>query len=95
MKKFGAASTRDARFVEGFRERVREDMKLYGFNTLGCHNSARKDWPGEFPYVHPFKTAAIDHWQQDARAEEFRDVFAPEFEEHCRKLYEERPKAGE
>ena len=84
LESFGAASASDPLFVEGFRRRVAEDMKAYGFNALGCHTRTRQYWKAPvWPYVQPFKVVDIDHWRTPVDAD-FPDVFSTAFENKCR-----------
>ena len=69
-------------WVAPYLQRVQEDVKVFDFNTLGCH-SPTDDFPHSFiPYVHSISFVDIAHWQHP-RWGDFMDVFAPEFERHC------------
>lgn len=73
----------EAALLEGFRNRVAEDLRTFGFNSLGCHTPTTRYWPTRaVPFIETFRTLDIDHWKTP-RDEDFRDVFSPEFEAHC------------
>lgn len=82
LEQFGAASVEDDAFLEGFREKVREDMDAFGFNTLGTHSSPRYYGRGFSPYVARSVFVDIPHWKEPTE-KQFLDVFAPEFEAYC------------
>jgi len=79
LKTFGG----EAGVLRGFRAHVEADLKAFGFNSLGCHNATSRYWqPSIIPYIETFKCVDIDHWKTP-RDEDFRDVYASEFEAYC------------
>jgi hypothetical protein len=65
-----------------FGQRVRRDLRAFGFNTLGCHSSAVSYESGFAPHVCPLRPVSIAHWMTPSE-EDFLDVFSQEFVDHC------------
>jgi hypothetical protein len=84
LRSFGAADAADARFREGLRRRLEQDLEIFGLNSLGYHTSSRLWNPSRYPYIQPFRTVEIDHGRPPGTAD-FHDVFSPRFEALCEK----------
>lgn len=57
----------------------------FGFNTVGVHTSlgaVNLPQPA-IPYLKAIKFIDVPHWKGDIPAENFLDVFSPEFHQHC------------
>ena len=67
------------------RKKVRADLDAFGFNHLGQHSPAEHFERGFAPYVQTMRFVDICHWQTPSAAD-FRDVFARDFERHCRQV---------
>ena len=75
-------------FYPGLQEKVKRDVALLGLNTLGCHTDHRWYTERFIPYVKQVRFVNICHYMQPT-AEEFHDVFAPEYQDHCAAVIEE------
>ncbi len=88
---FGSVDPADPRFRQGFQARVESDLRELGMNTLGTHSPVEYYDPIRVPFVHNVRFADICHYMEPVepgmrlgnREEDFWDVFAPEFEQHC------------
>ena len=69
-------------FLLKYRERVEEDLRAFGFNTLGCHSGTQHYSRSFLPYVHTLRFVDICHHMSPVESD-FPDVFAPEFERLC------------
>jgi len=82
-KQFGAETFGDAAFRAGLQAFVSNNLKDYGFNTLGIHNSwdslhpeLRVPWIKGIPFVNT-------HHYKVSTEKDFLDVFSPNFQKHC------------
>jgi hypothetical protein len=65
-----------------FGQKVRCDLKAFGFNTFGCHSSAEFHESGFAPHVCPLRFVSTAHWMTPSE-EDLLDVFSQEFVDHC------------
>lgn len=77
----------------GFEAKVLRDLEYLGMNSVGCHSSTGWFSPGFVPYVHTVRSLNICHYMSPTgernrgnREEDFHDVFADEFVEHCDRI---------
>ncbi len=69
-------------YLAGFRQKVRDDLSLLGWNTLGCH-SPQRFYPESFvPYVCQMRFVDICHYMHSTE-EDFWDVYSDAFVAHC------------
>jgi hypothetical protein len=85
-KQFGAKTFGDEACRAGLRAFVSSNLKDFGFNTLGIHNSwdwllpeLRVPWIKGIPFVNT-------HHYKVSTEKDFPDVFSPDFEQHCNTL---------
>jgi hypothetical protein len=72
----------DRRFLHHVQGRVQDDMRVFGFNTLGCHSPMHYYAQSFAPYVYRLRFVDICHWLTPAE-EDFLDVFSADFETLC------------
>jgi agarase len=82
---FGFQDRKDPAFRQGFVNKVMEDIKIFGMNTLGCH--ARKEIFGELtiPYLQGLFFARTAYWIVRS-ADDYPDVFSVSFKERCENI---------
>lgn len=82
-KAFGAERYRDSKWKAGLRAKVDSDLRAFGYNTLGVHNSFDSMRPRiETAWIKSIAFAQSHHWREPDEWE-FPDVFSKEFETHC------------
>jgi hypothetical protein len=84
-KRLGVESFDWPEFQPALREWFLRTCEQYGFNTAGVHTSLQvinRPAPA-VAYVQPIHFLDIPHWRPDVPDENFKDVFAPAFAEHC------------
>lgn len=73
-------------YFKAMRNRAECDMKAFGLNSLGTHNTTRW-WESAgkafVPYVKQLTFVPIAAWMQPTE-KDFVDVFSKKFEDHCR-----------
>jgi hypothetical protein len=85
MNRLGLENMEWHAFSAALRNWFLETCREYGFNTAGVHTSLNvlnKPRP-ELAYMQPIHFVDIPHWKKEIPDENFRDVFSPEFEQHC------------
>ena len=95
---FGDSDPDSPRFKAGFQARVESDLRELRMNTLGTHSPIEYYEPVRVPFVHNVRFVDICHYMEPVnpgmrlgnRDEDFWDVFAPEFEQHCDRIARER-----
>jgi hypothetical protein len=76
-------------FHGSLQAKVQADYAYLGCNTLGCHSPVSL-YPAPFvPYIHTLHILKICHWMTPT-AEDFHDVFAPEYAQHCDRIAREQ-----
>ena len=88
QKKLGVKKLNGPEFNAALRTWFLGLRDQMGFNTVGVHNSLpiiNQPRP-EMAYMQPIRFVDIPHWKTDVPAENFHDVFSPEFENHCDRL---------
>ena len=91
MKNLGATSFDGAPFNTALRSWFLNTCKEYGFNSVGVHNDLKViNTPSpSLPYVQPIQFLNVPHWRTEVPDENFKDVFAADFESHCDQLAKE------
>lgn len=74
-----------AAWLPPFQDKLRRDLRLFGFNTLGCHTETSHIAPGTAPYICTLRFVDICHWMTPTEAD-FLDVFDDAFRRHCEGL---------
>ncbi|MFC1717802.1 hypothetical protein ACFL6S_29350 [Candidatus Poribacteria bacterium] len=83
MREFGLDETSgDQQFLDRFYDKVRQDLRSGGLNTLGCHNPNHIYDSLRVPYVFTTRFVDICHYMTPEE-EGFIDVWSSEFEAHC------------
>ncbi|MBT5902258.1 MAG: hypothetical protein HOH58_09140 [Opitutaceae bacterium] len=88
LNRLGVESVNGPAFQKALRKWFLETCGDFGFNTVGVHthlpttNSPRP----ALPYMKSIKFIDVPHWKGDVPDENFLDVFAPEFTQHCDRL---------
>lgn len=72
-------------FTEALKGWLLDTCEQFGFNTVGVHNALHivNSPSPKVPYMQPIHFVNIPHWRGDIPDENFVDVFAPAFEQHC------------
>lgn len=82
-KRFGGAKPGDAVYRKKLQNFVSENLRDFGFNTLGVHNSFQVLHPGiRFPWVKSIAFVNTHHYKVSTE-EDYLDVFSPDFQKHC------------
>ncbi len=86
MEQFGAQKPMDEAWKRGFRDNALKLCQGLGINALGIHNDAvhlaNEPQGAILPYIRRYEPVVLSHYRFP-KAENYHDVFAPEFVTHC------------
>lgn len=84
-QKLGLDSLKGAAFNTALRNWFLQTCEQFGFNTVGVHNSLAviNSPQPRVPYMQPLHFVDTPHWKSDVPDENFVDVFAEDFRQHC------------
>ena len=95
LKHFGAQEPLDKQWRQGFRNEALALCQKLGINALGVNNEARAltnpiqganpPQGAILPYVRRYLPVVLSHYTYP-KAEQYHDVFAPEFVTHCEQV---------